>query len=312
MKSLREKVNDRDTIIGTHISLGNMALADAFAQIGYDFIWVDTEHSGIDYGELLQCVSIIKAHGTAVIVRAHVDEPGHVKRILEMGVDGIIFPNLETAEQIDDAIRSTLYPPRGYRGFGPLGAIRYGLDDPNEYIRKEEALCRFVQIERKAAVDNLDDILKIPWVDGYIFGPCDLSASIGLLNRIYAQENIDLVKKSIAKIEAVNGYAGVSLGTTKRQEQEYWMDLGCRMISSGTDYDYAVQGALENCRQLDALRRNTNDREGKNYEKDTRIPDHDRFDRRADVDSKRSGRVYAGRSPVFGGLRNDNRRIDGP
>ena len=111
MKTLKDKIRDHDRIIGTHISLGNMVLADAFAQMGYDFIWVDTEHSAIDYRELLQCVSIIKSNGTSVIVRAHVDEPGHVKRILEMGVDGIIFPNLETAEQVDDAMKSTLYPP---------------------------------------------------------------------------------------------------------------------------------------------------------------------------------------------------------
>jgi len=255
MADLKEKIRGRERIIGTHISLGNLVLADAYAQMGYDFIWVDTEHSGIDYAELLQCVTVIKAHGTPVIVRAHVDEPGHVKRILEMGVDGIIFPNLEKAVQVDDAMRSTLYPPRGYRGFGPLGAVRYGLDDVNDYVSKEDNLCRFVQIERKQAVDALDEILQNPYVDGYILGPCDLSGSIGLLNRIYAEENIALVKESIEKVEAAGGYMGVSLGTTKAEEQKFWMDLGCRMISAGTDYDYAVQGALANCKQLDMLRK---------------------------------------------------------
>ena len=253
MKTLKDKIRDHDRIIGTHISLGNMVLADAFAQMGYDFIWVDTEHSAIDYRELLQCVSIIKSNGTSVIVRAHVDEPGHVKRILEMGVDGIIFPNLETAEQVDDAMKSTLYPPNGYRGFGPLGAVRYGLDDVNDYIKCESSLCRFIQIERKKAVDALDEILKNRWIDGYILGPCDLSGSIGLLNQIYHEKNIALVKEAIAKVESAGGYIGVSLGTTKADEQKFWIDLGCRMISAGTDYDYAVQGALSNYRQLHAL-----------------------------------------------------------
>ena len=254
MSGLKEKIQNHERIIGTHISLGNMVLADAYGQMGYDFIWVDTEHSGIDYTELLQCVTVLKAHGTSVIVRAHVDEPGHVKRILEMGVDGIIFPNLETAAQVDDAMRSTLYPPRGYRGFGPLGAVRYGLDNMNDYIRKEDSLCRFVQIERRQAVEVLDEILQNPYVDGYILGPCDLSGSIGLLNQIYAEENIELVKEAIAKVEAAGGYMGVSLGTTKAEEQKYWMDLGCRMLSAGADFDYAVQGALTNFKQMDKLR----------------------------------------------------------
>ena len=253
MKSLKDKVQARERIVGTHISLGNLALADAFAQMGYDFIWVDTEHSGIDYSELLGCVSIIKAHGTPVVVRAHVDEPGHVKRILEMGVDGIVFPNLETAAQVDDAMRSTLYPPAGYRGFGPLGAVRYGLDNANDYIRRENELCRFIQIERETMMRDLDEILKNPWVDGCILGPCDLSGSLGILNQIYADENIALVKAIIRQVEQAGGYMGVSLGTADREEQRFWMELGCRMVSAGTDYDYAVQGALKNAKQLISL-----------------------------------------------------------
>ncbi|MCR5264812.1 MAG: aldolase [Clostridiales bacterium] len=251
--TLKQKIHSGKTVIGTHISLGCFPIADAFAQIGYDFIWIDTEHTAVDYAELLRCVSIIKAHGTAVIVRAHVDEPGHVKRILEMGVDGVVFPNLETAEQIDDAIRSTYYPPRGYRGFGPLGAVRYGLDDANDYIKREDELCRFVQIERKAAVDNLDDILKVGGIDCFVFGPCDLSASLGIINQIYADENMKLIKKTIEKVSEAGGCTGVSLGTTVYEEQKIWTDLGCRMISAGADFDYAVQGALKNYRGMKRL-----------------------------------------------------------
>ena len=259
MNRLKEKIKNRERLIGTHISMGNIILADAFAQMGYDFIWVDTEHSVIDYSELLQCITVIKTHGTPVIVRAHIDEPGHVKRILEMGVDGIIFPNLETAEQIKDAIRSTAYPPVGYRGFGPLGAVRYGLDDVKEYVKRDKELCRFFQIEQKNTVDNLDGILTdeliSEYVDGYIFGPCDLAGSIGLLPEIYADENIALIKKAVEKVEAAGGYLGVSIGSVKPEEQKYWMELGCRMISAGTDYEYAVKGALENSGQLDKLRK---------------------------------------------------------
>ena len=86
-----------------------------------------------------------------------------------------------------------------------------------------------------------------------MLGPCDLAASIGKLPHIYCEENIALVKEIIAKVEAAGGYMGISLGTTKSEEQKFWMELGCRMVSAGTDYDYAVQGALANCRQLASL-----------------------------------------------------------
>ena len=254
MTSLKEKIKARKHIVGTHISLGNFVLADAYAQMGYDYIWIDTEHTAIDYEELLRCVTIIRARGTAAVVRAHVEEPGHVKRILEMGVDGVVFPNLETAAQVDEAIRSTYYPLRGFRGFGPLGAVRYGIDSADDYIRREDELCRFVQIERKQAIDSLDDILNVQGIDAFIIGPCDLSGSIGKLNQIYDEENISLVKETIAKVEAAGGLVGISIGALNEKEQRYWMELGCRMISAGADFDFAVRGALENSRQMRALR----------------------------------------------------------
>lgn len=253
MKTLKEKIKAGERVNGTHIALGNIVLADAFAQMGYDFVWVDTEHSAIDYAELLQCVTVIKARGTPVVVRAHVNEPGHVKRILEMGVDGIIFPNLETPEEMEDAIRSSFYPPRGYRGFGPLGAVNYGLDNLDDYIHSEDRLCRFVQIENKNAVKNLEEIVKNKDIDGYIFGPCDLSGTIGKLNQIYDEENIALIRHSIEIIERAGKCAGVSLGTTKAEQQRFWMELGCKFVSAGTDYDYAVQAALMNARQMKQL-----------------------------------------------------------
>lgn len=253
MRTLKEKIQAGERVNGTHIALGNIVLADAFAQMGYDFVWVDTEHSAIDYAELLQCVTVIKARGTPVVVRVHVNEPGHVKRVLEMGIDGIIFPNLATAEEMNDAIRSSFYPPRGYRGFGPLGAVNYGLDSLDDYIRSEDKLCRFVQIENTSAVENLEEIVKNNDIDGYVFGPCDLSGTIGKLNQIYDEENIALIKRSIEIIERAGKCPGVSLGTTKAELQKYWMELGCKFISAGTDYDYAVQAALANAQQMKRL-----------------------------------------------------------
>ena len=263
MNSLKEKLKAGRRAVGTHISLGSFVLADAYAQMGYDYIWIDTEHTAVDYEELLRCVTIVRARGCAAVVRAHVEEPGHVKRILEMGVDGIVFPNLETAAQVDEAIRSTFYPPRGFRGFGPLGAVRYGLDSADDYIRREDELCRFVQIERKEAVDALDDILKVEGIDAFIIGPCDLSGSIGRLNRIYDEENLALIRETVRKAEAAGIPVGISVGTLDETEQRFWMELGCRLISAGADFDFAVRGALENSRQMRALRDELDKAEGK-------------------------------------------------
>lgn len=96
----------------------------------------------------------------------------HLKRVLEMGPDGIVFPMIKTAAEADTTMRATLYPPEGNRGFGPLRAVHNGLDDLTEYIAGESRmLCRFVQIETETAVCNLPEILKNPTSTALFLAP---------------------------------------------------------------------------------------------------------------------------------------------
>ena len=80
---------------------------------GYDFVWIDMEHNYISFESLLALVMAVKAGGTDVIVRAPQDDLTATKKILEMGVDGIIFPMIRTAEEANRLLSYTLYPPHG-------------------------------------------------------------------------------------------------------------------------------------------------------------------------------------------------------
>ncbi len=246
----RERVLRRECLVGTHLSMGEVYAADIFARAGYDYIWVDTEHSVIDYRELLACVTVIRQSGTAVIVRAHTGDHAHTKRILEMGVDGIVFPNVETPLQAEEAVRSCLYPPAGFRGFGPLGAAGYGLVPQEEVLAQAENICILVQIESQTAVENMAEIAKNKRIDGYILGPCDLSGSIGCLGEICREENLTLARQVVETAEKYDRCAGISLGTTDRQEQMFWSQMGYRMMSAGADYVYMCEGAARNLQQM--------------------------------------------------------------
>lgn len=97
-----------------------------------------------------------------------------------MGPEGVIFPMVRSAEELKALLDMTLYPPHGTRGFGPIRAIGYGAMDAKEYVKKKSFdLCRFVQIEHIDMIDELEEIVKIPYIDGFIFGPNDLSGSLG-------------------------------------------------------------------------------------------------------------------------------------
>lgn len=169
---LKKKIINKDRLYGTHVNLADPGICDIVGRIGYDFIWVDMEHTYLSYEALLSHIIAAKGTGTPVIVRAPQDDLTATKKILEMGVDGIIFPMVRSKDEIDRLIGYTLYPPYGSRGFGPIGAIHYGVDDVNKYVKENNVeLCRFIQIEHKDLVDNIAEIAENEYIDGFIFGP---------------------------------------------------------------------------------------------------------------------------------------------
>ena len=158
---LKEKILQRKKMIGMHINLNDIAIARIAGLAGYDYIWLDLEHSYLSLENLMSYIFAIKETGTAVIVRVPQDDLTYTKKVIEMGVDGIIFPMVKTAEQAKKLIESTLYPPYGTRGFGPMNAVGFGFDDVKTYVNNtKDNLCRFIQIEHKDAIDNLEEIIK--------------------------------------------------------------------------------------------------------------------------------------------------------
>lgn len=251
MNTLKEKIKKGKKTIGTQLVFGETYVADIYGMADFDFVWLDTEHSCIDYEKLLNCITVLKAHGRSVIVRVQMDNYNHTKRILEMGPDGIIFPMVDTAEYADKCMKSTLYPPLGNRGSGPLRARHYGLKPIKEYIDGQvDNLCRFIQIESAESVKNLPEIVKDPYIDGYIFGPFDMSGSIGRLSDVYCEENMRLIREAIKILKENGKYIGMAMDSIEEVEQRRWLDLGVDMITSGADFYYIAMESKKNCERL--------------------------------------------------------------
>ena len=247
MKTLKEKVLAREQLCGTHMALNHSGITEILASLGYDFIWIDTEHTSLAWEDLRLHLLSAKVGGSPAIVRVPMDDFNFTKKLLEMGPAGIIFPQVETAEQADFVMKSTLYPPEGYRGFGPLGAVGYGNRELKDYIANaDRELCRFIQLESETAVKNLPEIVKNPWIDGYIFGPMDLSASIGCLGDIFGERTVSLIKEAVKILQDNGKTIGVSTGSDDPAVIQFWHDLGINMISSGVDYAYMRDAAVRN------------------------------------------------------------------
>lgn len=254
MNILKEKLKKHQPLAGAHVILTDPCISEIVSNLDYDFIWIDTEHSAIDYHTLEMHLMAVRAGGTPAVVRVPWNDPILVKRVLEQGPEGIVFPVINTAEEAERAMESCLYPPEGKRGFGPIRAVKYGLESMDEYIHTgHKELCRFIQIESEEGVKNLDAILCNPYIDGVIIGACDLSGSIGVLNQVFAERNLELIDEAVEAARKHQIPIGISTGSTDLKTLKFWYDRGLTILSSGMDYSYILSGAKQTLKTIQSV-----------------------------------------------------------
>lgn len=251
---LKTKIKNREKTIGMYVQLTDISIARIAGLAGYDFIWVDTEHSYMSFETLLGHLMALKTTGTPVVVRLPQDDLTATKKILEMGVDGVIFPMVRSAGEVNRLISSTLYPPYGERGFGPMNAIDYGFIKPSDYTNSNHTrMCRFIQIEHQDTVAQLDEIMKNPYIDGYIFGPNDLSGSYDMVGDVFSSHITTVIKDTIARLHQNGRYVGIASGGFSKEVLRHWSSFEPEMLCAGADFDFIRDGAVQNRMNLEKI-----------------------------------------------------------
>jgi len=182
--------------IGTWITVPHPTIVDLISQQDFDWVCVDLEHSPVSRSELQNSIQIIQGNGKKAFVRVPKNDHTEVKFPLDAGVDGIILPMVNSAEETSLALENCLYPPLGKRGVGLSRAQGYGFKFEDHLRQNLEALEIIVQVEHIQAVNEIDSILDFTRLDGVFLGPYDLSGSLGLpgqLNHPKVQEAIERV-----------------------------------------------------------------------------------------------------------------------
>ena len=242
MKTFKERVLAREQLCGTHISLNDTCIAKIVGLLGFDYIWIDMEHSYLTYENLLNEMMILQAMNVPVVVRVPQHDLTATKKILEMGPDGIVFPMVRSKEEMEELLSMSLYPPYGKRGFGPGNAVTYGISNVKEFVANHhKTMCRFVQIEHIDLVKQLESVADNPYVDGFIFGANDLSGSIGELTNTHGDNVQALIKHSIEILNKNNKCIGLSTDEILPDQIAFWRDLGINMISSGAEHSGLVK-----------------------------------------------------------------------
>lgn len=169
--------------IGLWCSLASNYAAEVVAGAGYDWLLVDMEHSPGDVMTTLGQLQAIAPYPSTAIVRTPWNDPVMVKRLLDIGAQGILFPMIQTVEEARAAVAATRYPPDGIRGVaGSIRGNRFGRVT-DYYAQAGDETCVLIQLETQAAIDRAEDIAAVDGVDGIFFGPADIAADMGLIGQ---------------------------------------------------------------------------------------------------------------------------------
>lgn len=205
-------------------------MAEILGSAGFEAIMIDHEHgSGNLQAAINQHRAIRSCSETSVLMRIPSNDPVAVKRALDAGMEGIMFPAVNTAEEAKMAVDACRYPPVGNRGMG-LGAARAALYGRNtaEYLQHfEDNMMVICQIETKEAVGNIETIAAVEGVDMLFIGPYDLSGSIGKPGQFEDPQVKALFEEARDRIKATGKWLGcISTGAERTNE----------MFSGGFDF----------------------------------------------------------------------------
>ena len=195
--------------IGFWISLSSPFAAEVIAPAGFDWALIDMEHSPNDYFSVMGQLQVFAATQTTAIVRVEWNNSVVVKRVLDLGAPGLLFPMIQSVEEAQQAVAATRYPPKGIRGVsGSTRATRFGRirDYP---FKVEQETTIIVQLETQKAIAEAEAIAAVDGINGVFFGPADIAADIGKLGQPLAKEVWDLIRpvaKQLAK-------KGIPVGT---------------------------------------------------------------------------------------------------
>jgi 4-hydroxy-2-oxoheptanedioate aldolase len=233
------KVHEKQ--VGLWVSLSNNYAAEAVASAGYDWLLVDMEHSPNDLQSVLGQLQAIAQHGATAIVRPPWNEPVIVKRLLDMGAPGLLFPMVQTVAEAKAAVAATRYPPNGVRGVaGTVRANNFGRT--KDYYQKiEDQTAVLIQLETVSAVENAVEIGTVDGVTGVFFGPADIGADMGLLGNPMHPAIWEFIQPAANKLMS----AGVPVGTLVSDAAfaTQLMNDGFSFVACGSDAGLLARGA---------------------------------------------------------------------
>ncbi|MCU0591798.1 MAG: aldolase/citrate lyase family protein [Desulfobacterales bacterium] len=241
LTDFKTRLTRGDVFVGTFICLPSPESAELFAELGYDWLIIDTEHGPYD---VLTAQRMLQAVGRRCpcVVRVPSNEEVWIKKALDIGAAGVLVPLVNSPEIADRVQRACRYAPEGTRGMGGARAHRYGAGFQDYVACANREIAAIVQAEHIEAVNHIEAIAAVPGIDAIFVGPYDLSASMGKPGRIQDSE----VQAAIRKVRDATLKAGLKLGIycSDPESARSCIRQGYTLIGMSTDLNYLTQSAM--------------------------------------------------------------------
>ena len=218
--------------IGLFLSLADGYAAEVVAHAGFDWLLIDGEHAPNDIRSIL---TQLQAIGSTChcMVRLPYGEQWLIKQALDIGAQTLMIPMVESAEQARHLVRTMRYPPNGIRGVGaPLARASIFNRVPDYVATADREVCFVAQVESRAGIAALDEILAVDGVDCVFLGPGDLAADMGYLNP-GAPEVQAVVEDALKRIVKYGKAAGVLTGNEALNRR--YLEMGVTVLAVGSD-----------------------------------------------------------------------------
>ena len=234
------------SVVGTMVvEIRQPAVMQLLANAGFDFVIIDNEHGAFNLETVADLSRTAVYLGLTPIVRIPDLTYPYVAQTLDAGAQGIMVPRITEPQQVRQAVQMMKYPPigqrgnaqsRGYTNFksGPVTEVLAAVNQETMLI---------VQIETRAALENLEEIITIPGVDAAFIGPNDLSIALGLPGQLESAEVQAAIKRTITTCQQHGVIPALHMNDVKLAT--YWAGQGMRLISIGSEASLLIKAGLE-------------------------------------------------------------------
>jgi 4-hydroxy-2-oxoheptanedioate aldolase len=242
LNKIKQMMKDGKPVINGWCSIPSTVTVEAMAHQGWDSLTIDMQHGLTDYSNALPMLQTISSTEVTPLARVNWNEPGQIMKILDAGCYGVICPMVSNKVETEKFVQACMYPPKGYRSFGPIRGMIYGGSDYADHANDE--ILKIAMIETEESLDKLDEIMSTPGLDGIYIGPADLSLAIGEKPGFDRPENSKAFSEILRILEHAkknNIFAGIHNGTPEYATK--MIEKGFNFVTVSSDLRELSNGA---------------------------------------------------------------------